>query len=166
MSRRKSSVDRLDGPVVVVDHRGGGRPVEVDELAHLGADPLHPLVNEVLGVEVALAGLLGIADQAGRAADEGQGPVPGSCIRRIVRICTRLPMCRLGAVGSKPQYALSSLGLAEADPRDSEVVASTSPRSRSTSTTLRRITVDAAAAPAGAALAERLRLWRRRRRQR
>ena len=31
------------------------------------------------------------------------GRWPASCRRRTVRIWTRLPMCRLGAVGSNPQ---------------------------------------------------------------
>lgn len=31
------------------------------------------------------------------------GRLPACWILRIVRICTRLPRCRLGAVGSKPQ---------------------------------------------------------------
>ncbi len=31
------------------------------------------------------------------------GRFPACWMRRMVRICTRLPRCRLGAVGSKPQ---------------------------------------------------------------
>ena len=46
-----------------------------------------------------------IADHRGAAADERDRPCPARAECASSIIGTRLPMCRLGAVGSKPQYA-------------------------------------------------------------
>ena len=65
-----------------------------------------PATSSSGGVERALPRHARVADQAGGAADErrtARGPRPAGGGR--VRIWTRLPICRLGAVGSKPQYS-------------------------------------------------------------
>ncbi len=77
MSRRKSSTDI--GPVQsrLLTSRAALSPVEVDEPRHLAADPLDPAGHRLLGVQRPLAGVLGIADHAGRPADQDQRPVTG-----------------------------------------------------------------------------------------
>ena len=58
------------------DRDRGVRPVEVVEPVELLADPLHPALDDLARVERALPRLLGVADQAGGAADQGERPVP------------------------------------------------------------------------------------------
>ena len=92
------------GPVEVVDHgRAASVAVEVEERRELPADPLDPARRRPPGRSAALADSRGIADQAGGAADEERaagGRRAGGAA--AVSTCTRLPKCRLGAVGSKP----------------------------------------------------------------
>ena len=78
--------------------------LEVEERLDLGADALHPGGDD-LG---ASSGPARRSCRWGRRSDRWRRPTrasgddPARCSRRAVRICTRLPMCRLGAVGSKP----------------------------------------------------------------
>ena len=64
-------------PVVVVDHGGGVRAVELQERLDLAAYPRDPVLDRVEGVQGALAGVLGVADHPGRAADQGVRRVAG-----------------------------------------------------------------------------------------
>ena len=65
------------GPVEVVDHARGVVALEGHVRLDLRADALHPLVDEVHGVEHAVALILGVADEAGGAAHEQQRLVAG-----------------------------------------------------------------------------------------
>ena len=65
------------GPVEVVDHRRGAVAVEVDEPGDLVADALDPLGDRLLGVHDPLPRFLGVADEAGGAADQQQRAVAG-----------------------------------------------------------------------------------------
>ena len=70
-------VDRthLLRPVEVVHHPRGGRPLEVEEPRDLVAQFLRPPLDDLGGLELALAALTGIADLAGRPAHEREGLV-------------------------------------------------------------------------------------------
>ncbi len=72
-------VDRRQpgGPVEVVDHDGCLVPREVEVRLDLRPDALDPGRDDVGVVELALRRRLGVADQAGRAADERQRSVAG-----------------------------------------------------------------------------------------
>ena len=78
--------------------------LEGEEPLDLPAQVADPLGDRVLGVEHA-------ARRSGRGSPispvdpptSPSGLCPASWMRRIVSSCTRLPRCRLGAVGSKPQ---------------------------------------------------------------
>lgn len=65
------------GPVQVVDHHSGVRPVEVQEGLDLALDALHPPGDDLFGVEDALRRRLRVTDESGGAADQGQRPVSG-----------------------------------------------------------------------------------------
>ena len=69
---------RHSGPVVVVDHGGRVGPLEGEERLDLAAYPLHPVLDRVQGVEIALAGVLRVPDHSGGATDEG--------VRRVARV--------------------------------------------------------------------------------
>ena len=72
-------VDRrqLAGPVEVVDQSRRVVALEGRGTARAGADPLHPALDHLGRVERALAGLLGVADLPGGAADQQQRRVAG-----------------------------------------------------------------------------------------
>ena len=54
-------------------------------------------------LSVALGGRLGVADQPGGAADQGDRPVAGELEPAQRQQLDEVPRCRLGAVGSNPQ---------------------------------------------------------------
>ena len=77
--------------------------VEVEERLDLVADPLDPAGDHLGVVEGALALLLRVADQPGRAADQQQRAVPGAAAAGARS--GPAPGCRpagSAAVGSKP----------------------------------------------------------------
>ena len=78
MSRRKSSTDI--GPVQsrLLTIRAALSPVKSTNFSTWPRMPLDPAGHGLLAVEHSLAGLLGIADQPGRPADQNQRLVPGS----------------------------------------------------------------------------------------
>ncbi len=55
----------------------GVRPLEGEEARDLAADAVHPLGDGLRVVQRALGGRLGVADQAGGAADQAERPVAG-----------------------------------------------------------------------------------------
>lgn len=70
---------QLAGPVEVADETGRvGLGVEVEKSADLAAQAVHPLGDDVAGVERALGvAAARVADEAGGAADEADRVVPG-----------------------------------------------------------------------------------------
>lgn len=64
------------GPVVVIHHAGGVWTIEVVEVFELGADAGYPLVDHLARIQGAFPRHLGVPDQAGCTADEGERSVP------------------------------------------------------------------------------------------
>ena len=80
MSRSRSIAESFAVQSRLFDHHGRVRraaSVEVEERLNLALDALDPAGDDLGVVELALGVLLGVADEAGRPADERERPVAG-----------------------------------------------------------------------------------------
>ena len=133
MSRRKSSADIPAVQSRLSTKTAGLSPDDPEEGLDLGADVRHPLGGLLLGLQHPLGRGPGVADEAGRPADEADDAVARPLEVAQQDELDEVPEVERGAVGSNPQYAVIGPSASARRSADSSVVCATSPRHCSSS---------------------------------